>query len=81
MRDIVSGAGHDAAYMARVMPTVMIFGPCPGGVRHNGAESVEAGDIMAGVNVLPHAALDADCRFDRGLTFPHLVWVAGVQDE
>ncbi|MFT8817331.1 M20 family metallo-hydrolase [Komagataeibacter saccharivorans] len=24
------------------MPTVMIFGPCPGGVSHNGAESAEA---------------------------------------
>lgn len=48
------------------MPTAMIFGPCPGGVSHNGAESAEAGDIMAGVNGLLHAALDAGCRFDRG---------------
>jgi N-carbamoyl-L-amino-acid hydrolase len=27
-RDIVSGAGHDSAYVARVAPTTMIFVPC-----------------------------------------------------
>ncbi|MGE5202923.1 MAG: Zn-dependent hydrolase, partial [Acidobacteriota bacterium] len=29
--DIISGAGHDAVYMARVAPTAMIFVPCVGG--------------------------------------------------
>jgi N-carbamoyl-L-amino-acid hydrolase len=27
-RDIISGAGHDSAYIARVAPTAMIFVPC-----------------------------------------------------
>ncbi len=27
-RDMISGAGHDAAYIARVAPTTMIFVPC-----------------------------------------------------
>ena len=31
-RDMVSGAGHDAAYIARVAPTTMIFVPCVGGL-------------------------------------------------
>ena len=30
-RDIVSGAGHDACYMARVAPTSMVFTPCVDG--------------------------------------------------
>ncbi len=37
-RDIISGAGHDAAYIARVAPTTMIFVPCAGGISHNEAE-------------------------------------------
>ena len=38
-RDMASGAGHDAAYIARVAPTTMIFVPCLGGISHNEAES------------------------------------------
>jgi len=34
-QDIVSGAGHDAVYMARVAPTAMVFVPCVGGISHN----------------------------------------------
>src|SRR5262249_14102588 len=37
-RDITSGAAHDAAYIARVAPTAMIFVPCRGGISHNEAE-------------------------------------------
>ena len=37
-RDMISGAGHDAAYVARVAPTTMIFVPCRGGISHNEAE-------------------------------------------
>ena len=39
MRDMVSGAGHDAAYIARVAPTTMIFVPCLGGISHNESEN------------------------------------------
>ncbi|HJS36802.1 MAG TPA: Zn-dependent hydrolase [Burkholderiales bacterium] len=57
-RDIVSGAGHDAVYVARVAPTAMIFIPCEGGISHNEIESAAPADLAAGCNVLLHAALD-----------------------
>src|SRR6185503_5863987 len=38
VREIVSGAGHDAAYVSRVAPTAMIFVPCRNGISHNEAE-------------------------------------------
>jgi N-carbamoyl-L-amino-acid hydrolase len=55
--DIVSGAGHDAVYIARVAPTAMIFVPCEGGISHNETESATPADLAAGCNVLLHAAL------------------------
>ena len=61
-RPITSGAGHDAAYVARVAPTAMIFVPCAGGVSHNEAELAEPDDIAAGANVLLHAVLATDAR-------------------
>lgn len=57
-RDIVSGAGHDAVYVARVAPTAMIFIPCEGGISHNEIESATPADLAAGCNVLLHAALN-----------------------
>ena len=48
--DIVSGAGHDAIYMARVAPTSMIFVPCEGGISHNEIENAKAEDLAAGCN-------------------------------
>ena len=56
-RDIVSGAGHDAVYIARVAPTAMIFIPCEGGISHNEIESATQEDLAAGCNVLLHAVL------------------------
>ena len=38
-RDIVSGAAHDAVYLARIAPTAMVFVPCAGGISHNEIES------------------------------------------
>jgi N-carbamoyl-L-amino-acid hydrolase len=55
--DIVSGAGHDAVYVARVAPTAMIFVPCEGGISHNEIESAAPADLAAGCNVLLQAAL------------------------
>ncbi|NVN35732.1 M20 family metallo-hydrolase [Komagataeibacter swingsii] len=63
-RDIVSGAGHDAAYMGHICPTAMIFIPCRDGLSHNEAEHAEPGDIVAGANVLLHAVMAADAHFD-----------------
>jgi N-carbamoyl-L-amino-acid hydrolase len=55
--DIVSGAGHDACYIARVAPTGMIFVPCEGGISHNETENAKPEDLEAGCNVLLHAVL------------------------
>ena len=55
--DVVSGAGHDAIYMARVAPAGMIFIPCKDGVSHNEIEDADPKDIEAGANVLLHAML------------------------
>ena len=56
--DIVSGAGHDAVYMARVAPTAMVFVPCVGGISHNEIEDAKSEDLTAGCNVLLNALLD-----------------------
>jgi N-carbamoyl-L-amino-acid hydrolase len=56
-RDIISGAGHDALYMARVAPTAMIFVPCADGISHNEIEAASAGDLAAGCQVLLDAML------------------------
>ena len=56
--DIVSGAGHDAVYMARVCPTAMIFIPCVGGISHNEAEDCKPQWVTNGANVLLHAVLE-----------------------
>lgn len=61
-REIVSGAGHDSAYVARVAPTSMIFVPCAGGLSHNEAESAEHHHVVAGASVLLRAVLATDRR-------------------
>ena len=65
-RDLVSGAGHDSAYIARVAPTSMIFVPCAGGLSHNEAESAEQSDVAAGANVLLRAVLETDQKLVGG---------------
>ncbi|MFM1862975.1 MAG: Zn-dependent hydrolase [Gemmobacter sp.] len=57
--DIVSGAGHDACWINRIAPTVMIFCPCVGGLSHNEAEEISAEWARAGTDVLLHAVLEA----------------------
>ena len=54
----VSGAGHDAVYMARLAPSGMIFIPCKDGISHNEIESATPEHITAGCNVLLHAVLE-----------------------
>src|SRR5437660_10100605 len=58
-QDIVSGAGHDAVYLARVAPTAMVFVPCVGGISHNEIEDAKPEDRTAGCNVLLNAVLDS----------------------
>jgi N-carbamoyl-L-amino-acid hydrolase len=56
--DIVSGAGHDAVYLARVARTGMIFVPCEGGISHNEIENAKPEDLEAGCNVLLQVILE-----------------------
>lgn len=65
-RDMVSGAGHDAAYVARKAPTAMIFVPCAGGLSHNPNESATLEDCAAGAQVLLDAVLIHDRRIAAG---------------
>ena len=53
----VSGAGHDAVYMAQLAPAGMIFIPCKDGISHNEIEDAKPEHISAGCNVLLHAML------------------------
>ena len=54
----VSGAGHDAVYMAKLAPAGMIFIPCKDGISHNEIEDAQPEHITAGCNVLLHAMLE-----------------------
>ena len=68
-QDIISGAGHDAVYMARVAPTAMIFVPCVGGISHN---EIEDASTRRSDRRLQRAAERGARRrryAERGLTF------------
>src|SRR3954454_20400808 len=62
-REIVSGAGHDAVYVARHVPTAMIFTPCRDGLSHTEEKSIEPGQAEAGCQVLFEAVV---ARANRG---------------
>ena len=64
-REMVSGAGHDAIYVARVAPTAMIFVPCKDGISHNEIEDARPEHLEAGANVLCMPSSRA--RLDRAL--------------
>ena len=59
-RDMISGAGHDAVYIARVAPTGMIFIPCEHGISHNELENTKPEYVAAGANVLLHTVMAYD---------------------
>ncbi len=58
-QDIVSGAGHDAVYVARTAPTAMIFVPCKDGISHNEIEDARPEHLAAGCDVLLQAMVEA----------------------
>lgn len=62
LREITSGAGHDAVYVSRVAPAAMIFIPCKDGLSHNELESAAPEHVAAGASVLLEAVLARDCR-------------------
>ena len=51
-----SGAGHDAQYMARVMPVAMLFTPSIGGISHHWAEDTKEEDLALCCQILGDAA-------------------------
>lgn len=55
-RRMPSGAGHDAQYMARVMPSAMLFVPSIGGISHHWSEDTKDEDLAMGVRVLAEGA-------------------------
>ncbi|ESX26551.1 hypothetical protein X767_04510 [Mesorhizobium sp. LSJC264A00] len=60
-KQMISGAFHDALFLARVCalpisPAVMIFVPCRDGLSHNEAEYVEPAHAVTGARVLLQAA-------------------------
>ena len=56
-REIVSGAAHDAVYVAKRVPTAMVFTPCKDGLSHNEAEDMKPEEAEAGCQVLFEAVL------------------------
>lgn len=54
-RRITSGALHDAANVAKVVPTAMVFVPCRDGISHNVREYASPRDLADGTNVLMDA--------------------------
>ena len=62
--DIVSGATHDAKFLADVCPAGMIFVPCAGGISHSEEESAEADDLAAGARVLAEVLVELANRPD-----------------
>jgi len=56
--DIISGAGHDACWINRVAPTVMIMCPCVDGLSHNEAEDITPDWAARGADVLFHAVVE-----------------------
>jgi N-carbamoyl-L-amino-acid hydrolase len=51
-----SGAGHDAQYMARIMPAAMLFTPSINGISHHWAEDTKEEDLALNVRILADAA-------------------------
>ena len=56
--NIISGAGHDACWAAKVAPATMIMCPCVDGLSHNEAENISKEWAAAGCDVLLHAVLE-----------------------
>jgi N-carbamoyl-L-amino-acid hydrolase len=56
--NIVSGAGHDACWIARKAPTCMVMCPCKDGLSHNEAEEITPEWAEKGANVLLHAVVE-----------------------
>lgn len=56
---MLSGAFHDALFVNRVAPAVMIFVPCRDGLSHNEAEYVEPEHCIIGARMLYESTMEA----------------------
>jgi len=56
--NLISGAGHDACWAAKVAPATMVMCPCVGGLSHNEAEDISKEWATAGADVLFHAVVE-----------------------
>lgn len=59
-RKMVSGAGHDAAFMARLCPSAMLFVPCRDGRSHCPEEWADAADLALAAEVLANTIMELD---------------------
>jgi len=64
-RRMVSGATHDAAHVATLCPTGMIFVPCRGGISHNENEYCEPDHVIKGTQILVETVMALARRTDR----------------
>ncbi len=55
---VISGAFHDAMYLAAHCPTGMLFVPSRDGISHNAAEYTEPWQLVAGARALAHAVTE-----------------------
>lgn len=55
---VISGAFHDAMYLAGHCPTAMLFVPSRNGISHNPAEYTEPWQLLAGARALAHAVTE-----------------------
>ncbi|KTR05618.1 allantoate amidohydrolase [Aureimonas ureilytica] len=63
-RRIVSGAFHDALFLARKAPALMLFTPCRDGISHNEAEHVEPRFCVSGATALLETTLAVLCSLE-----------------
>jgi N-carbamoyl-L-amino-acid hydrolase len=63
--DIASGAGHDAAFLAAICPSAMIFIPCLRGLSHTPDEWAEPDQVAAGTAVMVETVRELDGMLDR----------------
>jgi allantoate deiminase len=59
-RVLPSGAGHDAAIVARQAPATMLFVPCVDGISHSPREKASPGDIAAATSLVAATIAQAD---------------------
>jgi N-carbamoyl-L-amino-acid hydrolase len=61
-REMISGAGHDAAFIMRIAPAGMIFVPCKDGISHNETEFSAKEQCSKGAQVLLQSVIEYDRR-------------------